>query len=1113
MGRAKQAEAVADSSPAGDWLRPASVLLTSLAVGMTLSAAAVPAHAGRAAIHDPSGNTVLQVAFRQPPTYQDLAEAQAALTRMAAIICDSTEGQVRIGRIRLVSSPASEDLATFWFHDGDAASGGPYSASGADLHRLGAHMDVFSSARLRPDRLAHLFGHHAFGLGDQYDDQRRRGGSCGIGPGFQPDALNETNHSIMQGAGGMRCSAGHLRGQECLRDDECAGAPCHSVLASEWSTPANHDLFRGDDVCPSPSAVSRVRLGGLLPSKAEPMGTFVGKDFLTARATSAWSKEMEVLGPVGVLPGIRLHFFVSHLSRLEWQLTVAADDGEFGGNKGEYQPLKSWKLRFNDDYSLAATEPAEMRFQLPSTSGRGPVEVAIDVGTRNPDAEQDPGHGYDGLQMVTAGKTDLNLVVDGVVGCAATLCASSWNESTGRWELSEQSILHAGASDWETITQNFPFLSPPKGAVAVDPPAICNTPPEFLTDVMGTDQVVFILDTSLSMGLRVDGRPGEVCRNDLDDDGDGVTDEADCADSRLEYQRVAVLAFLALAERASMQVGLVAMHTDADVVSEVAEMGSARRAVLGAVLGTLSPDGDTALGTALERAQDSLAKVHRLARSRTIVLITDGANNVGVAPGQEAKKLDPFLYRVFPVGIGSAADGLTLAAIAARDGGVAYATESATALPAVLAELAARQSGNALVVPRTMFEMARPGAAASSKVTASRQFEFHVEEGAHELVVFLASGMNRIDEWNLLYDLRAPDGERLDDTAPQNQTGRGFGFLRITDPKPGRWVLRVLPNGSGVQKSELLAYTSHDDADFFVDADPRLASVARSVHLSARPSYATDLDGDVSVAGDVKRPDGTIVPLVLTRDPVTLEWGTDFDSFAGRGYYEARLRVHVAEGARPTLGEPIFPGPPSALVRVVPFDRSATASFYVADGPQRSCSGTDCDGDGLADRLEKAEGCKEDADGDGVPNLFDADSDNDEVFDGEEGAGDLDKDGVPNFCDAETTPVSLSFAIEAEESALTTACEDEATASRDGLRASLSAVRRILQVVRIKPGIATETRAELVEQLETIVGLKKQALVIGDVLPEFCEKFKTRIEQALAIERGLRVRVDPHLAK
>ena len=1058
---------------------------------------------------------VLQVAFRGQPTYQDLAETEAALRRMAAIVCDATEGQVHIAQIRLVSSPASEDLAALWIHDRDAASGGPYDANGGDLRRLGAHMDVFESARLRPDRLAHLLSHHAFGLGDQYDDQRRRGSACGVGPGFEIAHMDERNHSIMQGAGGMRCADGPLIGQDCIRDDECRGSTCEATLASEWSTAANHDLVRGTgETCPRPSPSMRVRLRGILPAKAEPTVAFDGTDFLSARATSVWQQDIELLGPAGIPPGIRLRLYLSHTSRLAWQLTVAADAFELGGTPGELMVLRSWALLFNPNFSLASSSPADLLLKLPDTGGRGPVEVAIDVGTRNPDAANNPGAGYDGLQMVVAGTANVELTSEGgVVGCAAPWCASSWNATTRRWETSEQSLLHRDASDWQTLVANLPFLVAPTGDVNAAAPAVCRTPPQFVTDVMGPEQVVFVLDTSRSMGTRVDGRPGEVCANRIDDDADKETDEADCADSRLEYERTAVRAFLALSESRKLQVGVVTMHTDAEIASELADVSLARRAVLDAVLGSLSADGDTAMGTALERSQDALTAMQQVGRSRTSILVTDGVSNIGVEPGQEARRLDAILHRTFTVGIGAAVDRLTLSAIAARSGGVAFDTPSATGTPAILAELAARHSGNALLVPRTPFDLARAAHAGSSGAPPLAVFELPVEEKARELVVFLSSRNDRIDDWRVIYDLEAPDGERFDDTSPENHRERGFTLLRISDPKPGRWKMRVLPGSGGIVRSEAVIFTSQDNADFYIDTDPRLASVRRSVRIGARPSYVSAIDGEVAIDGVVRRPDGSEVAIKLARDPLTGDWGTDFNGFVGRGFYEVRLDLHVGRRAAPTLGEPIFPGPARVLTRVPPFERSATASFYVADGAQPACTADDCDRDSMPDKVESTCPQGDDADRDGTPNRFDADSDNDEIFDGDEGTSDVDKDGAPDFCDPETTPDSLSQAISTDEAAVLAACGPDVSASRDGLKASLSAVRRILQVVRTHAGVPADARTEIVAKLEKVIELKKQAAVIGDVLPEFCEKYQARLREALTIERELRVRVDPYLVR
>ncbi len=1091
-----------------------ATVIASVSAAFLLAFSASTSQAGSAGLEDPTGRAALQVSFRYTPTYQQLAEAQASLTHMAGLVCDATEGEVRIGEVRFTTSPADEELADFWFLPQAARSGGSYFADGSGLRRFGSHMDVFSSAQARPDQLAHLFGHHAFGLGDQYDEQRRRGGACGVGPGFEAKDLSEVNHSLMQSAGGMRCGDGPLAGQSCLRDDECGGSVCTAVLASELSVASNHDRVRGEGgACPRPQALSRIQLRGRLPKNAEPLTRFDASDFLTARATSSWYQEVEAVDASGTLPGVRLFAYLTHVEPLAWQLSIAADAGDLGGRGGELRLLRTWTLRFDSDYSLARVTPPSLSFRLAARADGAPFDVAVDVATLDSNGMATPGTGFDGLQMIGAGSVKVAMTIDGLPGCTAPYCATSWNTRTGRWETSEQSLLHGGVSDWETLVANYPFLTAPVGLPSAEPPEVCGTAPDFINDVMGSDQVVLVVDTSLSMGASADPEVAELCGNGRDDDGDASIDERPCSSSRLDFARLAMRAFLALEQGRKVQVGVISMGTDADLVAGVEDLTAARRATLGPVLDNLSADGDTALGTALERTQQAFADVERLGRSRSVVLLTDGVRNVGIAPGEEKQLLAASRLRLFTVGMDRSADLMTLSALSAR-GGTTYYAPAPADLPGIYAELAARINGEALLMRRTQFALARPGDSEGKRAGAAqvREFDIDVEEQAAKLVVFLGARSADIDSWRLLFDFEGPGGERIDDTSLQTTSEPGFVVVRVSDPHPGRWRLRVLPGASGIQASELVVFVENENADLSADALPRLASVRGTVQISASPVYVTGLEDDVTVTGSVRRPDGSEVDVSLTRDPFTRGWQVPFDKWAGRGLYEVRVDAAAGGHVQPALGEVIFDGPARAPVRVVPFRRSTTASFYLADGDDPPCSSTDCDGDGIRNAIENR--CGNDSDGDGIPNRFDADSDNDEVLDRIEGARDLDGDLIPDFCDPKdgrTDGGSFAAAIEAEEKAAVQVCTEDAAAGVDGIKASLLAVRRILQIVRSAPSLSEESRHTLEGRLETVIDLKKKALVIGnvgDVLPDFCGKVRERLDEALLIERAIRAEID-----
>lgn len=1080
-----------------------------------LAAALVPGDVGAGAggIDAETGRARFQVSYRYPPTYSEIAETQAALTRMSQIVCDATDGQVRIGEIRMTSSPADEALAGFWLHGEDAASGGAYFSDGSGLRRLGTHSDVFRSVATRPDRLAHLFAHHAFGLGDQYDDQRRRGSACGVGPGFEPGTLDERRHSLMQLAGGMRCLEGALAGEACSGDAECAGSRCVAVLASELSVPSDHDLLRGEgDTCPRPQAVSRIVLRGLLPRSAEPMVPFDPTDFLSARGSSSWDEQIEVVGPGGEVPGLRLFLYLTHLAPLAWQLSIAIDEGDIGGDAGRLRLVKAWKLRFNEDLSLSAVDPARPSFRLPSRPNMEQVDVAVDVGTPSPSA--DSGIGFDGLQMITAGRPRVTVTADGVPGCTASFCDKSWNIRTGRWETSEQSLMHAFRSDWETLAANYRFLQVPAGLPEPEPAAVCESAPVFINDVMGVDQVVLVVDTSLSMGATANPSIREVCDNDRDDDGDGETDESVCASSRLDFARMAVDVFLTLEKDRETQAGIVSLHTDAEIVAEVADLTAARATALSASLGTLSADGETALGTALERAQQSFARVERLGRSRSVVLLTDGVHNVGVEPGQERELIAPSRIRVFTVGLGASADMRTLSSIAAASGGIAFSAAAAMDLPGMYAELAARRQGHASVLDRTSFSIARPGGARPSgvQIPAAQELVIPVEEQAGELVVYIGARSSRIRSWSVLFELVGPGGARYDERSASTAAGRGFYIVRVSDPRPGKWRLRVLPAAAGQLDTEASAFVRNDRIDLFADADPRVAASPRPVTISAVPVYVTDIESGVAVGGSVRRPDGSEVSLDVSRDPFTGAWWSRFDQFAGRGLYEVEIAVRVGDGARPAIGEKIFEGPPRVPLRVVPFERKVRTSFYYDHGHMPACPTNDCDGDGIGNVVETRCGDDNDSDGDRIPNRFDGDSDNDELLDWIEGTRDADADGLPDFCDPREAPASIDEVIRAQEKAVELACTAEGATSVAQLQASLSALRRILQIVRTKDTGDEERRRALATRLEGVIALEKKALVIGEVLPDFCQKYQANLREALAVEREIRDEVDAILA-
>src|SRR5205085_9993712 len=110
---------------------------------------------------------------------------------MAYGVCDATDGNLRIRRVRLLQGQATEDLGDYWLQASNFRAGVSFYSDGSNLGRLGAHIDMDRGATRAPDVWLHEFGHHAFGLGDEYDEQSRWGGPCGIGPSFDAGSIDE----------------------------------------------------------------------------------------------------------------------------------------------------------------------------------------------------------------------------------------------------------------------------------------------------------------------------------------------------------------------------------------------------------------------------------------------------------------------------------------------------------------------------------------------------------------------------------------------------------------------------------------------------------------------------------------------------------------------------------------------------------------------------------------------------------------------------------------------------------------------------------------------------------------------------------------------------------
>ncbi|MEZ4991435.1 MAG: VWA domain-containing protein, partial [Saprospiraceae bacterium] len=138
-------------------------------------------------------------------------------------ICDATDGQIVFGNITITSGSVNEAQADIWILPDPGRSGVSFWTDGSGFGRDGAHINLFSNG-VDGRTIAHELGHLAFGIGDEYDEQCRWGGPCGIGPAIDPANVDDRNNTIMANQNTM----------------------------SELTVPGNHDPLRGDGSgCPT----------------------------------------------------------------------------------------------------------------------------------------------------------------------------------------------------------------------------------------------------------------------------------------------------------------------------------------------------------------------------------------------------------------------------------------------------------------------------------------------------------------------------------------------------------------------------------------------------------------------------------------------------------------------------------------------------------------------------------------------------------------------------------------------------------------------------------------------------------------------------------------------
>ena len=561
-----------------------------------------------------------------------------------------------------------------------------------------------------------------------------------------------------------------------------------------------------------------------------------------------------------------------------------------------------------------------------------------------------------------------------------------WNATSCRYESNIQtghSLNKFGMilDCWSHAATIHPFLNAPANLPSTGSPA-CDSP-TFIDELKAIDQVVLVLDRSYSMRLLPGSGPcagagcPEICNNFIDDDGDGINDETDCQNNRLEFVKNTATMFLNLIKGGSFgnpittDAGLLGFQcTTKELTSGLLPVSSLNyQNEFYPLIQDLKPNGNTAIGDALIAASGMFPVGDELSPNRAIFLLTDGFSNCGTfIPEATANLLESLGTRVFLVTTEDGNDGI-LGAVAEQTHGRVIHTELASGLMPAMALQVARHLNSGVLIPKLPYQIASTGLFETRRdardagswfnsglkkgrpnhpttpTHQSNYFEFLVEEGTTEITLNFAGNMTNMEAYGIRARLYGPSGPnpKSYDTAsgivpPTMSIAKEDFYTMVTlqNPNPGRWYVNLTalkPTGAGqLQTGFITVLAKNRRASMVTSLDRYVLPAPNSgpVNVSIFPSYDTDLR-DADLRCHVVWPDGTVVSL-----PVEDHSGTgagylvQIPQTPMEGDYEVRLYMEtVPDVTSNNPGESIFKSSPDLSTPVPHMIRTAVETFRV----------------------------------------------------------------------------------------------------------------------------------------------------------------------------------------
>jgi hypothetical protein len=340
--------------------------------------------------------------------------------------------------------------------------------------------------------------------------------------------------------------------------------------------------------------------------------------------------------------------------------------------------------------------------------------------------------------------------------------------------------------------------------------------------------------------------------------------------------------------------------------------------------------------------------------------------------------------RVLAIGTGDAANSRVLRDISSATRGTMLASADPRALVTTAAEQWARHANVGILVPPRPYAVDRAPREGEPPAPPRVGLDLPIEPGTQRFVALLAGGLDDMSGFGVRATLRSPGGKLFDSMAPAPGLGvtedRFFTLLTVTGPEAGTWRLEIEGKATAAprQTGRLIVLADHPEVDLFADLDRTvLRDRFDTAELTLYPYLLTglrDVDWDIRLL----RPDGSVAPLAVTPSPESpYVHRATVAGFPYAGRYDLEITLRTKPGSTIDPGE-TRPGTAPPNARPVPLlERHLRLSLFRPGTDWYCPEQRDCEGDGVSGESRDADG-----DHDGIPDAWDADSDNDEQGDG-----------------------------------------------------------------------------------------------------------------------------------